>query len=68
MDTPAAASFLQTPTLREAASRQYPLGGVGDPAEVAAAMVWLLGPAASRITGQIIPIDGGFTAIRPLVR
>lgn len=68
MDTPAAASFLKTPSLREAAARQYPLGGVSDAADVAAAIAWLLGPAARRISGQILPVDGGFTAIRPLVR
>jgi NAD(P)-dependent dehydrogenase (short-subunit alcohol dehydrogenase family) len=68
MDTPAAASFLKTPSLREAAARQYPLGGVSDAADVAAAIAWLLGPAARRVSGQILPVDGGFTAIRPLVR
>lgn len=68
MDTPAAAAFLKTPTLREAAARQYPLGGVGEATDVAAAMAWLLGPAARWVTGQILPVDGGFTAIRPLVR
>lgn len=68
MDTPAASAFLRTPALREAASRQYPLGGIGDPAEVAGAIAWLLGPSAARVTGQVLAIDGGFTAVRPPVR
>lgn len=68
MDTPAAAAFLKTPSLREGAARQYPLGGVGEASDAAAAMAWLLSPAARRVTGQILPVDGGFTAIRPLVR
>jgi len=49
-------------------ARQYPLGGAGSSDEVAQTIAWLLSPAAARITGQVLPIDGGFTAIRPLVR
>ena len=34
----------------------------GDPAEVAAAVVWLCSPHAGHITGSSIPLDGGWTA------
>jgi NAD(P)-dependent dehydrogenase (short-subunit alcohol dehydrogenase family) len=68
METPAAAKFLSTPTLREASAKQYPLGTIGSPDEVAEVMTWLLSDAARRVTGQIWTVDGGFTAIRPLVR
>lgn len=67
-DTPLTAGMLAAPMLRESAEKQYPLGGVQTPDEVAAVMDWLLSPEASRITGQIIPVDGGFTSIRPMVR
>jgi SDR family mycofactocin-dependent oxidoreductase len=32
-----------------------------EPAEVAAAVVWLCGPGASALTGAVIPVDGGLT-------
>ncbi|NDY90455.1 SDR family NAD(P)-dependent oxidoreductase [Ideonella livida] len=67
-ETPMTAGMLKLPAMREAAARQYPLGGVQQADEVAAVMAWLLGEEAGRITGQVIPVDGGFTAVRPLVR
>jgi NAD(P)-dependent dehydrogenase (short-subunit alcohol dehydrogenase family) len=54
--------------MRDGAARQYPLGGVQSAGDVAGVMAWLLGPAAARITGQIIAVDGGFTTVRPLVK
>jgi SDR family mycofactocin-dependent oxidoreductase len=33
-----------------------------EPAEVAAAVVWLCGPAASALTGAVLPVDGGLTS------
>jgi NAD(P)-dependent dehydrogenase (short-subunit alcohol dehydrogenase family) len=38
---------------------QVPLGRIGAPEEVARWIVLLLGPAASFITGAVIPVDGG---------
>jgi NAD(P)-dependent dehydrogenase (short-subunit alcohol dehydrogenase family) len=41
---------------------ENPAGRLGDPAEVAEAVVWLCTDAASFITGQTLTIDGGFLA------
>jgi len=38
-----------------------PLGRIGQPEEFANAAVFLLSPAASFITGVMLPVDGGFT-------
>jgi NAD(P)-dependent dehydrogenase (short-subunit alcohol dehydrogenase family) len=68
MQTPATASMVASEAGRAGVAKQYPLGGIGSVEEVASAIAWLISPAASRITGQVLPIDGGFTAVRPLVR
>jgi NAD(P)-dependent dehydrogenase (short-subunit alcohol dehydrogenase family) len=67
-DTPMTAGLLKVPAMREGAGKQYPLGGVQAADTVAAAMAWLLSDAASRITGQVLAVDGGFTSVRPLVK
>jgi enoyl-[acyl-carrier-protein] reductase (NADH) len=36
--------------------------------QIAEVMAFLLSASASRITGQCIAVDGGFTTIRPLVK
>jgi SDR family mycofactocin-dependent oxidoreductase len=43
----------------EAFSAQQPLGRLIAPAEVAAALAWLAGPAGRAITGACVPVDGG---------
>jgi NAD(P)-dependent dehydrogenase (short-subunit alcohol dehydrogenase family) len=45
----------------EEVSKGYPLGRLGDPADVAAAVAFLAGDDASWITGQVLTIDGGLT-------
>jgi NAD(P)-dependent dehydrogenase (short-subunit alcohol dehydrogenase family) len=68
MTTPATNSLLASPAMRDMAARQYPLPGIGSPEELADLMAWLLSDAATRVTGQVWSLDGGFAAIRPLVK
>ncbi len=67
-ETPMTQNMLKLPAMREGAAKQYPLGGVQTAQEVAAAMDWLLSHESQRITGHVLPVDGGFTTVRPLVK
>jgi NAD(P)-dependent dehydrogenase (short-subunit alcohol dehydrogenase family) len=67
-ETPMTAGMTRNPAMREGAAKQYPLAGLNRAEDVAQAAWWLLSDAASRITGQVWAVDGGFTAIRPLVK
>lgn len=43
-----------------------PIRRVGNPSEIAAAVVFLASDEAAFITGAVIPIDGGSSAVGPL--
>ena len=45
--------------LRSAMSATLPLGRIGEPAEIAGTIAFLLSPAAAYITGTVIRVDGG---------
>ena len=44
---------------KETAKSHIPLGTFGQPGDIAATAVFLAGPGASYITGQVITVDGG---------
>jgi 2-hydroxycyclohexanecarboxyl-CoA dehydrogenase len=47
--------------LENAMTRQYPLRRLGEAADVAAMVLFLCSPAASWITGQTYPVNGGYS-------
>ena len=47
------------PALYARIRESIPFGGFGDPADVAAAALFLCSPAARWITGQVLAVDGG---------
>src|SRR6185436_18077027 len=60
--TPGTVKWLKDDAFRTDLLSKIPLGRVGDPIDVAGAVVFLASPAASLITGATLLIDGGFTA------
>ena len=66
-----APTFTRTPMLERALQNpefaknleKVPMGRTAEPEEIAAAVVFLASPAARMITGQVLCVDGGYTAV-----
>jgi NAD(P)-dependent dehydrogenase (short-subunit alcohol dehydrogenase family) len=50
------------PEVMQMLEAAIPMGRIGQPAEIASAIVWLCSDSASYVTGQTFAIDGGYTA------
>ena len=62
-DTPLLERILgNTPERKEMYLDAQPIGRLGEPEELAEAVVWLCSDAASFVTGQSMPVDGGYVA------
>jgi NAD(P)-dependent dehydrogenase (short-subunit alcohol dehydrogenase family) len=62
-DTPLAERLLSSEDKQKAAADRHPLKRFGSAAEIAAMAVFLLGPSAGFMTGQVIGMDGGLSAV-----
>ncbi len=62
--TPATTRITDNETNAKASLSMHPLGRFGEPDDIAAAIAWLLDPAQSWVTGQVIGVDGGLATLK----
>ena len=68
MRSPATERLLSNESAAKGIAAQYPLGRHGETADAAALAALLLSEAGGWISGQVIGLDGGFSAVRPYVK
>ena len=61
--TPGSSAFIEAAGGPEKLARAYPLGRIGEPADIANAVLFFASPLSSWITGQILSVSGGFTMV-----
>jgi NAD(P)-dependent dehydrogenase (short-subunit alcohol dehydrogenase family) len=66
--TPLAAAITGNAAALAASESLHPLGRIGEPADVAAAIGWLLDPANSWLSGEVLHVDGGLSRLRAAPR
>jgi NAD(P)-dependent dehydrogenase (short-subunit alcohol dehydrogenase family) len=63
--TPLLEPFL-TDDLRSGRQVVNPVGRIGEPADIARAVAWLVHPSSSFVNGAVVVVDGGQSAMLPL--
>ncbi|MEX2533065.1 MAG: SDR family oxidoreductase [Nitriliruptoraceae bacterium] len=64
-DTPLTAHLLANESSRAASEKLHALGRIGDPADVARAIAFLVDRANTFITGEVLAVDGGLAHVAP---
>jgi 3-oxoacyl-[acyl-carrier protein] reductase len=62
--TPLSRSIVASEPAEKASIAMHPLGRLGEPEDVARAICFLLDPAQSWITGQVLGVDGGLADLK----
>jgi NAD(P)-dependent dehydrogenase (short-subunit alcohol dehydrogenase family) len=62
VETPLIGALMRDPERKAKITALHPLGRLGQPEDIAKAMLFLASDQSSWITGQVIAVDGGFSA------
>ncbi len=65
-DTPMASQILKNEERRDMSAKRHPMKRVGNPEDIASMAVFLLSENAAWVTGQVLGVDGGMSALRGL--
>ncbi|MCW8483300.1 SDR family oxidoreductase [Fluoribacter dumoffii] len=68
VNSPLTASLLNNTLACNASKMMHPLGRIGTPEDIAQAIIFLLNPENSWITGQVLAVDGGLSHVRPKLK
>jgi NAD(P)-dependent dehydrogenase (short-subunit alcohol dehydrogenase family) len=66
--TPLTQTLTSNEGSRKYSEAMHALGRLGEPDDIARAIVFLLDPANSWITGQVLGVDGGLSRVRPKMK
>lgn len=53
----------ENPALEEMLTKEYVLGRLGEPEDIAQAILFFASPASSYVTGQLLSVDGGWGSV-----
>lgn len=62
--TPLSAKITGNELSLKASTAMHPIGRIGEPADVAAVVAWLLAGESGWVTGQVFGVDGGMSTVR----
>ncbi|KTD32927.1 2-deoxy-D-gluconate 3-dehydrogenase [Legionella nautarum] len=66
--TPLTDSLLKNQLVAKASTALHALGRIGEPSDIARAILFFLNPENNWITGQVLSVDGGLSSVRPKLK
>lgn len=68
VQSPLTDALLKNQLVAKASIAMHALGRLGEPSDIARAILFFLHPENSWITGQVLAVDGGLSSVRPKVK